>query len=235
MCTVASITDGVVPYIGITETPIQLAYMENGDLRKYLEQNSQISCNLQLSWFRQMAQIIANIHDRRAVGADLSSRNFLLAAGMSLKLCEFSEAQVLPRDADMETADQEGFSVQTDIGGLGTVIYEIITGRRVTFDAYQDFDLINTRAKFPRRDTLPSAEGLWLGHILERCWVERGFRNARCLLEALGDVDLQHLPEKAGEISFSIQEHLCTPSSPVIALSVAFGAVVLLTWLRRHQ
>jgi hypothetical protein len=92
---------------------------------------------------------------------------------MSLKLCDFSEAQVLLRDADMETADQEGFSVQTDIGGRGTVIYEIITGRRVAFDVYRDFDPINTRAKFPRRDTLPSAEGLWRGHILERCWVER--------------------------------------------------------------
>lgn len=160
---------------------------------------------LELTWFRQMAQGFANIHDRRVLAIDISSRNFLLASDLSLKFCDFTEAYVLPLNTDMEMAGYEGFSVQTGIGQTGAVIYEIITGQHVRFDVYQDFDPVNTRANFPRRDTLPSTEGLWLGDVIERCWAEGGFRNAHCLLASLNDVELQYLkPDKAETSDLSI-------------------------------
>ena len=78
---------GVVPCLGFTEDTIQLAYMKNGELRSYLESHTSPR-TLQLSWFRQMAHTLANIHERRVLVTDIATRNFLLDADMSLKLCD---------------------------------------------------------------------------------------------------------------------------------------------------
>lgn len=52
-----------------------------------------------------MAQTLANIHDRRVLVTDISSRNFLLTSGLSLKLCDFTEAYVLPPDQGGQLLD----------------------------------------------------------------------------------------------------------------------------------
>ncbi|PGH14727.1 hypothetical protein AJ79_02893 [Helicocarpus griseus UAMH5409] len=86
--------DGVVPCLGFSSKATELAYMKNGDLRAYLEKNKP-SRELQLSWFRQMAQILQKVHDKRVLVADIASRNFLLDSKLSIKLCDFTEASIL--------------------------------------------------------------------------------------------------------------------------------------------
>lgn len=178
---------GVVPCLGFTEESIQLAYMKNGELRSYLESHTP-SRTLQLSWFRQMAHTLANIHERRVLVTDIATRNFLLDADMSLKLCDFSEASVLPLQTNMETADDEGYTVAVDIGLLGVVMYEIVTGSRCEIDLYKDNDPSDGRAYWPDRRHLPSTENLWLGPVIEDCWTA-AFRDARSLSQAFDALD----------------------------------------------
>lgn len=40
---------------------------------------------------------------------------------------------------------------------------------------------------WPRRESLPSTDGIWLGHIIEACWIEGHFASADDLASALED------------------------------------------------
>lgn len=119
--------DSVVPYIGFSKTATQLVFMKKGDLRTYLTRNRPPR-SLQLSWFREMASTLARIHDRHVIVADIASRNFLLDSDLSIKFCDFTESSIMPLHVNMETADDNGYSIQTDIGQLGAVMYEVVTG-----------------------------------------------------------------------------------------------------------
>ncbi|PGH23729.1 hypothetical protein AJ80_02157 [Polytolypa hystricis UAMH7299] len=159
--TVHNQLDGVVPYTELSPKATHLTHMKNGDLRAYLEANNKPPLALQLSWFRQMARALGQIHDRHVLVADIASRNFLLDSNLSIKFCDFTEASVLPFDAAIETVDGNGFSIQTDIGELGAVMYEVITGgQRCQFDLFKDNPPDDGRARWPHRDSLPSTDGL---------------------------------------------------------------------------
>ncbi|PKX89059.1 kinase-like protein [Aspergillus novofumigatus IBT 16806] len=176
--------DGAVPYISFSQTTTQLALMKNGDLRSYLSRN-QPSKALQLSWFRQMAHALCDIHGRSVIVADIACRNLLLDSTLAIKFCDFTESTIMPPDTDMETADDNGYSIQTDIGQLGKVIYEVVSGEHCEFDLHEN-DV--SRATLPRRETLPSTEEIWLGPIIEKCWTWNGYKNAAHLAEALDAV-----------------------------------------------
>lgn len=51
---------------------------------------------LQLSWFRQMARGVAQIHDRSVIVADIASCNFLLDANLFVTFCDFTESSSCP-------------------------------------------------------------------------------------------------------------------------------------------
>ncbi|KAI9934534.1 hypothetical protein ASPWEDRAFT_71310 [Aspergillus wentii DTO 134E9] len=218
--------EGVVPCVDLLPNATHLALMEHGDLRTYLEKNERPSRALQLSWFRQMAQTLGRIHDRRVIVADIATRNILLDSDFSIKLCDFSEASILPLETVMEEADDNGYSIQTDIGQLGTVIYEATTGSSCAFDLFKDNAPDDGRARWPRRDSLPSTEGLWLGEIIEKCWTEGGFGNAHFLSKALDCVDLDQ-PEKNAR-GYSIRERL-TVAAIVLGTLAIVGA-----WAKRR-
>lgn len=180
---------GIVSCVGFSAEATQLAYMVNGDLRTYLAK-SRPSHQLQLTWFREMARTLCYIHDRCVLVADIATRNFLLDTDMSLKICDFSEASLLPLDSNMETVDENGFTTQIDIGLLGTVMYEIATGNKCEIDLFKDNSPTDGRAYWPERKSLPSTKGIWLGWIIEGCW-NGEFRSAHSLLQALDSVDIR--------------------------------------------
>ncbi|KAJ5482932.1 hypothetical protein N7539_006378 [Penicillium diatomitis] len=177
---------GIVSCIGFSAEATQLAYMANGDLRTYLAK-CRPSHQLQLAWFHEMARTLCYIHDRRVLVADIATRNFLLDTDLSLKICDFSEASLLPLDCNMETVDDNGFTAQIDIGLLGTVMYEVVTGSKCDVDLFKDNSPTDGRAYWPERKSLPSTQGIWLGWIIEGCW-DGGFRSAHSLLRALDSV-----------------------------------------------
>lgn len=188
-------SDGVVRCIGFSTEATQLAYMANGELRTYLA-NNRPSHQLQLAWFRDMARTLGYIHDRRVLVADIASRNFLLDSDLSLKICDFSEASLLDLDTNMETADENGFTTRIDIGLLGTVFYEVVTGNKCEVDLFKDNAPTDGRAYWPKRETFPSTQDIWLGWIIEGCW-DGKFRSAQSLLQALDSIDIGVSPSKS--------------------------------------
>ncbi|KAL5366215.1 hypothetical protein BJX96DRAFT_169748 [Aspergillus floccosus] len=109
---------------------------------------------LQLAWCYEMTCTLCYIHDRRVLVADISSRNFLLDSDLSIKIGDFSEASLLPLESDMETVDDNGFTTQIDIGLLGAVMYEVVTGNRCEVDLFKANSPTDGRAYWPDRKTL---------------------------------------------------------------------------------
>ncbi|GAQ45404.1 serine/threonine-protein kinase HT1 [Aspergillus tubingensis] len=226
--------DYIVPCLGLYKNATHLGYMENGDLRTYMTENRP-SRALQITWFRQMAQALEQIHDKRVLVADVATRNFLLDSDLSIRFCDFSEASLLPIDTVMETADDDGFSIQTDIGQLGAVMYEVITRQKCDFDLFQEGVPLDGRASWPRRDSLPSTDGLWLGSIIEKCWVEGGFQNAHALSQALCSVDIAHTSLWSKLTSMSCWERQGRLRNSVVMLAVVVTAVAIAgSWTRRQ-
>ncbi|KAE8152743.1 serine/threonine protein kinase [Aspergillus avenaceus] len=175
--------DGVVPFLSFSETATTLRVMENGDLRSYLRQNRPPK-HLQLSWLRAMARTLAYIHERRVIVADIASRNFLLDSGLSIKFCDFTESIAPPLDTCMEKADFGGCSIRTDIGQLGS------------FDIFKDIPPKLSRGRWPRREDLPSTQGVWLGLIIDECWTESAINTALDLCQELENAEIENEPDE---------------------------------------
>lgn len=176
-------SSGVVRCIGMVPKATHLAFMANGDLQTHLA-TARPSSKLQLQWFIEMAGALNYVHERCVLVADIASRNFLLDARMSLKMCDFSEATLLPLGSDMLAADDNGYTTQIDIGLLGAVMYEIATGVSCKVNLYRDNDPADGRAYWPSRALMPDTASLALGGIIEGCWTGR-FPSAGHLSQAL--------------------------------------------------
>jgi serine/threonine protein kinase len=195
-------SEGVVCCIGFSNEATQLAYMVNGDLRTYLAK-CRPSPQLQLTWFNEMARTLSYIHDRRVLVADIASRNFLLDSDLSVKICDFSEASLLPLDSDIEAVDDNGYTAQIDIGLLGAVMYEVVTGNKCEIDLFKDNSPTDGRAHWPERKFLPGTRGIWIGWIIEGCW-NGEFSNAHSLLQALDSIN----PRFSSAIARSPKTHI---------------------------
>lgn len=165
--------EDVVPVLDHSETTTSLRLIEHGDLHSFLQKNSP-SRTLQLSWFRSMARALAQVHERKVIVADIATRNFLLDAELKLKICDFTESFDMPLDTSMETADVAGYSIHTDIGQLGAVMYEVVVGEKCEFDIFSTDSETGT---WPLRKDLPKTAGIWLGTVIEKCWAG-AFKNA---------------------------------------------------------
>lgn len=115
---------------------------------------------------------------------------FSLPTTSPLSFPDFTESTILPLDTDIETVDDNGYSIYTDIGQLGAVMYEIITGRHCDFDLFKDQRSGPAQAIWPKREDLPSTHGLWLGSIIEACWTKT-FKSAHELSVILDSITLE--------------------------------------------
>ena len=176
--------DGVVPCVDLSGPGIDMVWMENGSLHDYLDQHS-VSHQQQLSWFREMALYLDSIHEHRVIVADIDIRNFLVAKDLSVKFCDFTESSLMELGCDMQNVEDNGYSIYTDIGQFGAVMYEVFTGRKCDFDLFRDQPYGPATATWPRRENLPSTQDIWLGSIIESCWTKGAFRNSRELSLAL--------------------------------------------------
>lgn len=55
----------------------------------------------------------------------------------------------------MEVAGDAGYSIQTDIGQVGAVMYEVITGQRYEFDLFRNNAPDDGQAHWPQQAPLP--------------------------------------------------------------------------------
>lgn len=138
-----------------------------------------------------MAHTLIHIHDLCVIVADIATRNFLLAADLSVKFSDFTESSILPLGTNMQNTDDAGYSIYTDIGQLGAVMYGVITGKPCDFDLFKNQPAGPATAAWPQREDLPSTQNIWLGSIIETCWTRGAFQNARELSEALDSIALE--------------------------------------------
>jgi hypothetical protein len=130
----------------------------------------------------------------------------------------------------MDTLDDNGYTTRIDIGFLGTVIYEVVTGKKCEVDLFKDNLPTSGRANWPQREFLPSTEDVWLGSIIEECWVDGGFPNARSLLRALDSIAV-HSPARAfPNEKLSFMERFCfiqklIDERPIVTLAVILGSL----------
>ncbi|RMZ79917.1 hypothetical protein DV738_g3041, partial [Chaetothyriales sp. CBS 135597] len=209
---------------------IQMPLMK-GDLRHHLA-GIRPGRATQLSWLLQLAHTLAYVHSRRVLICDIRLDNVVLDDNKSVKLIDFSESSLMPLDWDLNGCDDAGFSTFTDIGQFGALIFELTTGQRCSFDIYQDWKDVGDPTTWPRRETLPSTTGLWLGSIMEKCWT-KGFLSAQDLEEELEKEGFSQwwaaLPPAETErrvLSFIpyLQKHVdSTPTSPHPGTEIVTG------------
>lgn len=90
----------------------------------------------------------------------------------------------MPLDWDLRGSDELGYSIFTDIGQFGAVMFEVLTGRRCKFDVFHDWQDAGDSSSWPPRDSPLSTEQLWLGYIIEKCWTE-GYSSTEGLVAEL--------------------------------------------------
>jgi serine/threonine protein kinase len=163
---------------------IQMKLMKNGDLRHYLV-TTRPDRQTQLSWLLGLARTLVHIHHRRVIVCDIRTDNILLDNDFSVKMTDFSESVMMPLDWNMDGVVELGYSVPTDIGAFGAVVFEIVTGAHCTFNLHQDWKEAGDSYKWPPRDSLPATNGVGFGHIIDRCWTEGSFISAEELVVEL--------------------------------------------------
>ena len=181
-------SSGVVQCIELSTDCTRLAYLPNEDLRNYLK-TFRPSQDLHLRWFIEMTQTLGYVHDRCVLVADIATRNFLVDSDLSVEMCDFTEASLLPLGSDMASVDDNGYTTQVDVGLLGATMYEVMTGDKCEFDLYKHNSPSDGRAYWTERSSLPVTKDIPFGWVIEGCWDGR-FRDACSLLQALESIHL---------------------------------------------
>ena len=89
---------------------------------------------------------------------------------------------------DMDETDNNGYSVQANIGQFGVVMYVVVTRIRYDSDVFKGQDFGPAMPSFPEEDDLPCTEGVWPGSVIQRCWKRGGYRNMGELCSALEQI-----------------------------------------------
>ncbi|EYC09412.1 hypothetical protein Y032_0060g3101 [Ancylostoma ceylanicum] len=131
-------TDGKIPII-VTD------YMENGDLRTYLRDDSKVITLRSLLRFAcQIAEGMKHLHMCRSVHCDLAARNCMLDANLCIKIGDFGLCRRVSDESEAyepsnkhrdvpfpwmapETMISETFTFQNDVWAYGVVLWELTT------------------------------------------------------------------------------------------------------------
>jgi serine/threonine protein kinase len=172
--------DGIVNWIELSDDGIEMVYMRNGHLSRYLEAEVPPR-HLIKQWIPAIAKTVNYAHTRRIILGDIASRNVLLGDDMSVKLCDFTDSALMPLESDMSRAEDNGISIKTDIFQFGSLVYEILTRKPYHYDLFANEEVDRQRelnrgkdwkprAEWPRAGDLPDTEHLALGQIILKCW-----------------------------------------------------------------
>ena len=139
---------GIVAVHGLGRTPwgglfIEMDLMTGGDLSR-MTARGPVPVAQAVEWIRQAADALAHAHQRGILHCDLKPANLLLGSDGSVRVTDFGLAQRLTGGGTLATgmagtaaymapeqiADCWGpLSFATDVYGVGTVLYHLLTGR----------------------------------------------------------------------------------------------------------
>ena len=164
---------GILRYYGTYDsTSIRLEYAPNHDLRSYLAQNaSTISTYQRHQWALQIAESLRFIHRMGVIHGDLTCANVFLDKDLNAKVADFSGSSLdkSPLLVHVTTSHAHPFdagSESGDIFALGSLFYEIMTGRAPYVHLTEkETEERFSKLEFPETDSLGS-----VGSVIGRCW-----------------------------------------------------------------
>ena len=193
---------------------VVLELLEGETLRAALERGP-LPLRKAIDYAGQLAQGLAAAHDRSVVHRDLKPANVFLTGVGQLKILDFGLAKVRPQPGGTETATGmmktqagvvmgtmgymspeqvrgEAIDHRTDLFSFGTVLYEMITGRRA-FQKESSADVISAILNEDPQELSASQPGVPadVARIVRRCLEKRRaerFQSARDLAFALESV-----------------------------------------------
>jgi len=179
--------EGVLASIDVSAQCIRFPFLQNGDLRTYLQEHSpRISMSTREQWIRAAVESIAFIHSFDILHCDLSARNFLVADDLTLKLCDFAGSTFAGRSPlvseevryrKIEGVARSTQSTQTELFAIGSLMYEIVTG----LPPYDDLSDEEIEERYGKQD-FPSLENLQYAEVIERCWTSE-YDNAEAVVK----------------------------------------------------
>ncbi|OJD24851.1 serine/threonine protein kinase [Blastomyces percursus] len=164
--------EGILQCFQITEHSIELAFANQGDLMKYMENNAQPTEKVRAEWIRCLADAFAYVHSRRVVVDDIHTANILIHNNRP-KLSDFNQSFLLPLDTDMEHFSANDTNPEIEILHLGCVFYSIAVWSKFKYDYFD-------HQRWPNEDELPNTDGILGGMIIRKCWT-RGYGSMELL------------------------------------------------------
>lgn len=164
----------LVRLLGHSRDGLVLEYMENGDLKTYLQAHDSITTSLKLKWAYQVAEAVDLLHRNGVIHCDIKPRNLLLDAALDIKIIDFSGSSLdgskpasgegtrffLPR----HWRDQP--TVTTDLFALGSTLFEIFHGT----SPYEEVPSDEVERLFTQKE-FPNVSGIPCGPIIKQSWL----------------------------------------------------------------
>ena len=142
---------GILIYLNISSTGLQFPFIKNKSLQRYLSNLIKlIQFSIKLLWVKGAIKSISFIYLMGVLQANISARNFLIADDLLLVLCDFSSSaigdqNILVRQEiryrKVNSVEPFYISVATKIFAISSLIYEIITKKRL-YNKIEDKDKI---------------------------------------------------------------------------------------------
>ncbi|KAM3436248.1 hypothetical protein NHJ13734_005188 [Beauveria thailandica] len=202
---------GTLSYYGqVDGGGIRLEYASKLDLQSFLH-HQRVNPGLRLCWMIQLADALAFIHDAGIIHGDLTSANVFLDDRMNARLADFAGSSIDSSPLLVEVTASHLYpgnllSPQGDIFALGSVLYEVTTGKR-PYAGLSDASIQSMfqKGEFPDVTSLGS-----LGHIIRTCW-DGGYKDSKALvkdLEAIRDAQDMALPPEAEGVTRKAEMHV---------------------------
>ncbi|KFY61221.1 hypothetical protein V496_05138 [Pseudogymnoascus sp. VKM F-4515 (FW-2607)] len=173
------------------EEGLVLEFMPRGDLGKYLRGEDprtqrggelrgareavEVSPKQRLQWACDAAEGLALLHGHGVWHCDVRAMNFLVDEGLRLRIIDFEGSSIDGVEgAAVETARfflprewKEPSTARTEVFALGSLVYEIMTGRE-PYQEVEDDDEVT--ALFVEK-RFPPVDGLMCGDVMMKCWL----------------------------------------------------------------
>ncbi|MCJ1436414.1 hypothetical protein MMC27_005793 [Xylographa pallens] len=156
--------DGIAECINISADGIRLALYKRGDLETYIKSEAGVDRPRKAGWILTLIKAILHFHSSNVLVDDMALRNILVADDLSLKMIDFGQSYLIPLDADISMASDNGLTAQADIFHLGCIIYSIVIWERY------ECNLFERQWVRPLLRDLPNVDHVFCGDIIRKCW-----------------------------------------------------------------